>query len=221
MRAAPSTPMRRGTSGGSYARSGRGATTARAGTTGLHGFTDEVAFIREIRGSGRASVRRRHRVPNDGGAGYARRLWRGSTSSDRGARDGRYTPGEQPQGGGFIKLNTNENPYPPSARVRDAIAACATEDVRLYPDPMANALRDAAARRYDDPRDCIVAGNGSDDLLAIVMRACIDAGDTVAYPYPTYSLYDTLAEIAGARVVRLPWPADFTLARQLAARTRG
>ena len=127
-----------------------------------------------------------------------------------------YTPGEQPQGGGFIKLNTNENPYPPSARVRDAIAACATEDVRLYPDPMANALRDVAARRYDVPRDCIVAGNGSDDLLAIVMRACIDAGDTVAYPYPTYSLYDTLAEIAGARIVRVPWPADFTLPAGLA-----
>ena len=122
-----------------------------------------------------------------------------------------YTPGEQPQGGGFIKLNTNENPYPPSARVREAISACATEDVRLYPDPMANALRDVAARRYDLPRDCIVAGNGSDDLLAIIMRACIDPGDAVAYPHPTYSLYDTLVEIAGARAVHVPWPVDYAL----------
>ena len=122
-----------------------------------------------------------------------------------------YTPGEQPQGGGFIKLNTNENPYPPAARVREAIAACATEDVRLYPDPMANALRDVAARRYDLPRDCIVAGNGSDDLLAIIMRACIDPGDAVAYPHPTYSLYDTLVEIAGARAVHVPWPVDYAL----------
>lgn len=128
-----------------------------------------------------------------------------------------YTPGEQPQGGGVIKLNTNENPYPPSARVREAIAACATDDVRLYPDPMANALREAAARRYDLPRDCIVAGNGSDDLLAIIMRACIDPGDTVAYPHPTYSLYDTLVEIAGARVVHVPWPADYALPEELAA----
>jgi histidinol-phosphate aminotransferase len=129
-----------------------------------------------------------------------------------------YTPGEQPQGGGFIKLNTNENPYPPSARVREAIRACATDDVRLYPDPMATALRDAAARRYDLPRDGIVAGNGSDDLLAIVMRACVDPGDAVAYPYPTYSLYDTLVEIAGARAVRVPWPADYALpAEALAA----
>ena len=122
-----------------------------------------------------------------------------------------YTPGEQPQGGGFIKLNTNENPYPPAARVREAIAACASDDVRLYPDPMANALRDVAARRYDLPREAIVAGNGSDDLLAIVMRACVDPGDRVAYPYPTYSLYDTLVEIAGGVAVHVPWPADYSL----------
>src|SRR6516225_164445 len=100
-----------------------------------------------------------------------------------------YTPGEQPQGGGFIKLNTNENPYAPSPRVREAIAACATDEIRLYPDPMADALRDAAAARYDLPRDHILAGNGSDELLAIVLRACTDAGDRVAYPTPTYSLY--------------------------------
>jgi histidinol-phosphate aminotransferase len=128
-----------------------------------------------------------------------------------------YTPGEQPQGGGFIKLNTNENPYPPSPRVRAAIAACASDDVRLYPDPMANALRDVAARRYDLPRESIIAGNGSDDLLAIVMRACLDPGDDVAYPHPTYSLYDTLVEIAGANAVHLPWPADYALPAGLAA----
>src|SRR6185503_17882019 len=111
------------------------------------------------------------------------------------ARMAGYVPGEQPQGGGFVKLNTNENPYPPSPAVRAAIAACAGEDVRLYPDPMANALRDAAARRYDLSREHILAGNGSDDLLAMVMRACVDPGDRVVYPMPTYSLYDTLVEI--------------------------
>lgn len=128
-----------------------------------------------------------------------------------------YVPGEQPQDGGYIKLNTNENPYPPSARVRAAIAACAGDDVRLYPDPLANALRDAAARQFDLPRDHLIAGNGSDDLLAIVMRACIDPGDRVVYPTPTYSLYDTLAEIAGATVERLPWPEDWSLPPRLAA----
>src|SRR6202142_4060494 len=109
-----------------------------------------------------------------------------------------YVPGEQPQGGGYIKLNTNENPYPPSPRVREAIQRCATDDIRLYPDPMATALRDAAAARYDLPRDHILAGNGSDELLAMILRACADPGDRVAYPYPTYSLYDTLVAIAGA-----------------------
>jgi histidinol-phosphate aminotransferase len=131
------------------------------------------------------------------------------------AMDG-YVPGEQPQDGGYIKLNTNENPYPPSPRVREAIERCASDDVRLYPDPMANALRDAAAARYDLTRDHILAGNGSDELLAIVLRACTDAGDRVAYPYPTYSLYDTLVDIAGASAVRLPFPDDFSLPGGLA-----
>jgi histidinol-phosphate aminotransferase len=128
-----------------------------------------------------------------------------------------YTPGEQPQGGGFIKLNTNENPYAPSPRVREAIAACATDEIRLYPDPMADALRDAAAARYDLPRDHILAGNGSDELLAIVLRACTDAGDRVAYPTPTYSLYDVLVAIAGAEPVRVPFAPDFALPPALAA----
>ncbi|MDX2168498.1 MAG: histidinol-phosphate transaminase [Deltaproteobacteria bacterium] len=128
-----------------------------------------------------------------------------------------YVPGEQPQGGGFIKLNTNENPYPPSAAVRQAIADCAGEDVRLYPDPMANALRDAAARCYGLSREQILAGNGSDDLLAMIMRLCVDPGDRVVYPMPTYSLYDTLVEIAGGTIVHLAWPADWALPADVAA----
>jgi histidinol-phosphate aminotransferase len=128
-----------------------------------------------------------------------------------------YTPGEQPQSGGYIKLNTNENPYPPSALVGEAIRRCATDEVRLYPDPMANALRDAAAARYDLTRDHVLAGNGSDELLAMVLRACVDAGDRVAYPCPTYSLYDTLVAIAGATAVQLPFPDDFSLPAGLAA----
>lgn len=127
-----------------------------------------------------------------------------------------YTPGEQPQDGGYIKLNTNENPYPPSPRVHEAIQRCATDEVRLYPDPMATALCDAAAARYDLPREYILAGNGSDELLAMVLRACVEPGDRVAYPYPTYSLYDTLVAIAGATAVHFPWPQDFSLPADLA-----
>ncbi len=122
-----------------------------------------------------------------------------------------YVPGEQPRERDVIKLNTNENPYPPSAEVCAAIAACADERVRLYPDPMADALRDAAARRYGLSRDHILAGNGSDELLAIVLRACADPGDRIVYPSPTYSLYDTLVTIAGAVAVRLPWGPEWTL----------
>lgn len=127
-----------------------------------------------------------------------------------------YVPGEQPQDGAYIKLNTNENPYPPSPRVRAAIAACASDDVRLYPDPMANVLRAAAAARYDVQLDEVLAGNGSDDLLAMVLRACIDPGDRVAYPVPTYSLYDTLVTIAGGNAVPVPFAADFSLPEALA-----
>ncbi len=122
-----------------------------------------------------------------------------------------YAPGEQPREGGFIKLNTNENPYPPSLRVLEAIRACATENVRLYPDPMADALRDKAASVYGVTRDQVLAGNGSDELLAMILRACVDLGDRVVYPHPTYSLYDTLVTISGGVAVRIPFEADFSL----------
>jgi len=122
-----------------------------------------------------------------------------------------YQPGEQPRERTFIKLNTNENPYPPSPKVLEAIRSCATDDVRLYPDPMANALRDKAAAVYGLSRDQVLAGNGSDDLLAIIIRACIDPGDRVVYPFATYSLYDTLVAIGGGEIVHVPFTPDFSL----------
>lgn len=125
-----------------------------------------------------------------------------------------YVPGEQPQDRRYIKLNTNENPYPPSPRVLEAVAASATADLRLYPDPTADALRDAAADHYGFRRDEILAGNGSDDLLAMIVRACVAPSDCVVYPFPTYSLYDTLIAIGDARAVHVPFPSDFTLPTQ-------
>jgi histidinol-phosphate aminotransferase len=126
-----------------------------------------------------------------------------------------YTPGEQPEGGGFIKLNTNENPYPPSPRVLASLRENANEDLRLYPDPMANRLRDKAAAVYGLTREHVLAGNGSDDLLAMIIRTCVGPGDRVAYPHPTYSLYDTLVAIGGGKAVRLPFDADFELPEAL------
>jgi histidinol-phosphate aminotransferase len=122
-----------------------------------------------------------------------------------------YVPGEQPQDRSYVKLNTNENPYPPSPRVIEAVRACGGADLRLYPDPLACALRAKAADVYGFEPDAIVAGNGSDDLLAMIVRACVGPGDTVVYPHPTYSLYDTLVAIGDAKAVHIPFPPDFSL----------
>jgi histidinol-phosphate aminotransferase len=127
-----------------------------------------------------------------------------------------YTPGEQPQDRRYVKLNTNENPYPPSPRVLEAVRACATEELRLYPDPMAEALRQRAARLYGFEPEQVLAGNGSDDLLAMIVRACVGPGDRVVYPHPTYSLYDTLVAIGGGDAVHLPFGPDFALPAGLA-----
>jgi histidinol-phosphate aminotransferase len=122
-----------------------------------------------------------------------------------------YAPGEQPLEGGFIKLNTNENPYPPSPRVAEAIAQMLGERLRLYPDPVGTAFRKVAARLHGVEPGMILAGNGSDDLLTILTRAFAGPGDVVAYPTPSYILYRTLAEIQGARAVEVPFEADWDL----------
>jgi histidinol-phosphate aminotransferase len=128
-----------------------------------------------------------------------------------------YVPGEQPEPGRrVIKLNTNENPYPPSPRVLEALARAIDGSLRLYPDPEARALRARAAAAYGVPIDHVLAGNGSDELIALLLRAVVDPGDRVAFPVPTYSLYETLVAAHGARVVRVPFEADFALPAALA-----
>ena len=113
-----------------------------------------------------------------------------------------YTPGEQPTDSGLVKLNTNENPYPCSPLVVEAVEAEAHR-LHLYPSPMADALRSRAAEIYDVRPSQVMAGNGSDELLAIVLRACTEPGDVAAWAVPTYSLYATLAETVGARAVEV------------------
>jgi histidinol-phosphate aminotransferase len=127
-----------------------------------------------------------------------------------------YIPGEQPQDKRYIKLNSNENPYPPSPRVITALQQAINEDLRLYPDPVANRLRDKAAAVYGLSREQVLIGNGSDDLLTMLMRTFVGRGDRVAFPYPTYSLYDILVDMQEGEVVRVPFPADFSLPAQLA-----
>lgn len=132
-----------------------------------------------------------------------------------------YVPGEQPRPGQrLVKLNTNENPYPPSPLVKRAIVKAAGAALRLYPNPHADELTAAAGRAYGFAADMILAGNGSDELLAMLFRATLGRGDKVAYALPTYSLYDTLAEIQEARAARLPLGANFTLPLQALGRER-
>ncbi len=135
-----------------------------------------------------------------------------------------YVPGEQPRPGQrLVKLNTNENPYPPSPRVRSAIVqAMRGESLRLYPAPAADDFIAAAAERYRLPPRMIMAGNGSDELLAMLFRATLGPGDRVAWPAPTYSLYDTLAAMQEARVAAPGFGPDFELplAALVAARAR-
>lgn len=129
-----------------------------------------------------------------------------------------YVPGEQPREPGVIKLNTNENPYPPSPKVRKAILAELGDPLRLYPDPEATALRRQAAMTYGFDLSRIVAGNGSDDLLAMIAKVFLGEGDALACPTPTYTLYDTLVRIQGGRLLGVPYPADYSLPKALASR---
>jgi histidinol-phosphate aminotransferase len=123
-----------------------------------------------------------------------------------------YTPGEQPREGAVIKLNTNENPYPPSPRVFEAIRAALTGDrLRKYPDPLGTEFRRTAGRVLDVDPDGILIGNGSDDILTVLTRAFVPDGGLVVSPSPSYLLYRTLAELQGAQFQTVPFNADWSL----------
>ena len=126
-----------------------------------------------------------------------------------------YVPGEQPgPGERVIKLNTNENPFPPSPRVLAAIQGTDGECLRRYPSPRADAFRATAAALHGVSPDMVLAGNGSDEILAIAVRTFLGPGDVLAYPDPTYSLYPVLATSAENRIVTVPWEADWQLPGQ-------
>ena len=128
-----------------------------------------------------------------------------------------YVPGEQPGNDGTIKLNTNENPYPPSPRVYAAMRRAINSDLRLYPQPLSDGLRSAAAVVYGTKPENIIAGNGSDELLSILLRCFVGAHDRVAFPVPTYSLYDSLIAIQEGEPAPVHYPDDFSLPDTLAA----
>src|SRR5262245_10849587 len=132
-----------------------------------------------------------------------------------------YVPGEQPQAGKFIKLNTNENPYPPSPAVIRAIQETAEAGLARYPDPLANAFPKAAADLHGVSPDSILCGNGSDDILTIVTRALVGQRQQVRLPRPSYILYRTLAELQGAAGEEIPFRPDWSLGDEFAENASG
>jgi histidinol-phosphate aminotransferase len=133
-----------------------------------------------------------------------------------------YIPGEQPQGGEWIKLNTNENPYPPSPTVAEAISEAATgRRLAKYPDPLATSFRVKMAELLGVEPDWILCGNGSDDILTILVRSFVGQGESLRMPYPSYILYRTLAGIQGARCHEVSFETDWSLSPAFAASRDG
>ena len=123
-----------------------------------------------------------------------------------------YVPGEQPQGiEKFIKLNTNENPYQCSPKVKAAIGRVVQAGLQKYPDPTATAFRNRAGELHGIAPDWILCGNGSDDILTIVTRTFVGTSDMIRFANPSYLLYRTMAEIQGAACDIINYNADWSL----------
>jgi len=123
-----------------------------------------------------------------------------------------YVPGEQPRTAGLIKLNTNENPYPPSPKVLRAVKGAVDGRLRTYPNPTAQDLRERLARLHRCGVENIIVGNGSDELLAMAIRAFVEPSrGRVQWFSPSYSLYPVLAKQHGARLGSAPLASDFSL----------
>lgn len=120
-----------------------------------------------------------------------------------------YTPGEQPQGGGFVKLNTNESPFPPSSGVIDALSRAEAEKLNLYSDPALTPVVSALAKRFQMENGNIYCGNGSDEVLAIAMYAFGEKG--FAFPDITYGFYSVIANFFNIDCVRPRLLNDFTI----------
>jgi len=122
-----------------------------------------------------------------------------------------YTPGFQPKDGGWIKLNTNESPYPPSPAVYTALAKAMGDSLRLYPDPISSELREEAAKLHGLKTENVFVGNGSDDVLNLLVRAFSDADRQATFTMPSYSLYPVLCAIQNSSTEILPFERDMAL----------
>lgn len=122
-----------------------------------------------------------------------------------------YTPGEQPQDMEYIKLNTNESPYPPAPQVLAAVSREEVEKLKLYPDPECKSLRDALAKRFGVSREHVFVSNGSDDILNFAFMAFAGRGRTVTYPAVSYGFYQVFATLHGITPCEVPLKKDFSI----------
>ena len=120
-----------------------------------------------------------------------------------------YVPGEQPRSTNVIKLNTNENPYPPSPGVMEALRSIDSEMLRKYPDPVASEIREKVAELHNCNSDNVFVGNGSDEILALCTRAFVENDGAIGYFDPSYSLYPVLSDIRDVRKIETPLATGF------------
>jgi histidinol-phosphate aminotransferase len=128
-----------------------------------------------------------------------------------------YEPGFQPKETDVIKLNTNENPYPPSPQVMKALAEVSEERLRRYPDPLGNEFRQAAGQIHGLSPDYIMCCNGGDELLSMAFCAFCDETRPVAYPVPSYSLFPVIAKLQNCQAIEIPFDSEFNLPAKLAS----
>lgn len=125
-----------------------------------------------------------------------------------------YVPGEQPKIQNLLKLNTNENPYPPSPKVVEAVQAVLHEQadaLRLYPDPDATALKQAIAKQQNIDVSQVFVGNGSDEVLAHIFKAFFLQDEPILYPDITYSFYPVYSQFFGTKTKEIPLNENFEI----------
>ena len=141
--------------------------------------------------------------------------------SPEAARLAPYTPGEQPRDQQYIKLNTNESPFPPSPAVAAAVAGADAQALQLYSDPTCAPLHRAIARYYGLKEENVLAGNGSDEILAFAFRAFCGTGHPAVYADVTYGFYQAQTALFGLESVRVPLREDFSQAVEDYMATQG
>lgn len=129
-----------------------------------------------------------------------------------------YTPGEQPDGGPVVKLNTNENPYPPGDAVMAVLRSFDAETLRRYPNPSARAFREAAAELHGTAADQIIATNGGDELLRLLITTFVEPGRPIGTAKPSYSLYPVLAAVHDSPIAAVDLNDDWSASDDLADR---